>query len=249
MGRRVAGLPGVTSVGFASAMPMSQDYRDVVPVAPEGFRLPPGVDNLIVQANRIDEGYFDTMDVRLVAGRGIRASDTADTPLVMLSSMPPWPAISGPARARSASACASAGRRGPKSSAWSPTTSTTSSPKRRPTSCISPRAQDPAVRGTLVVAAQGDAAALAAPVRAVIAALDRELPVTSVRTMEEYYSANAQGLSRMLHRIVGSDRRGGPGARHGRALRARGLHRSAAGRGRSASAWRLARSPGRCSRW
>ncbi len=84
MGRRVAGLAGVTSVGFASAMPMSQDYRDVVPVAPEGFRLPPGVDNLIVQASRIDEGLPRHDGRSPVAGRGIRASDTADTPLVML---------------------------------------------------------------------------------------------------------------------------------------------------------------------
>ena len=142
MGRRVAGLPGVTSVGFASAMPMSQDYRDVVPVAPEGFRLPPGVDNLIVQANRIDEGYLGTMDVRLVAGRGIQASDTADTPLVMLVNATMaghfWPGespLGKRVRVR--------GEAWPKSSAWSLTTSTTSSPKRRPTSCTSPGRRTP----------------------------------------------------------------------------------------------------------
>ena len=42
---RVRALPGVTSVGMSSVMPLNQDYRDPVLVVPEGYRLPAGTEN------------------------------------------------------------------------------------------------------------------------------------------------------------------------------------------------------------
>src|SRR5204863_9738263 len=75
---RVRALPGVSSVALSSFVPFNQDFRDAVALVPEGFQLPQGVDTVRVMASRVDEGYFDTMRVRLVSGRGFLSTDTID---------------------------------------------------------------------------------------------------------------------------------------------------------------------------
>ena len=64
--------------------------------------------------------------------------------------------------------------------------------------------QDPAIRTTLLVGVSGESAAVAAPVRAAVQSLDRDVPITGVWTMEEFYDGNAAGLTRYLTGIVGS---------------------------------------------
>jgi hypothetical protein len=64
--------------------------------------------------------------------------------------------------------------------------------------------QDQAIRTTLIVGAAGDGAALAAPVRAAVQSLDRDVPITGIWTMEQFYNGNAVSLSRLLTRTVGS---------------------------------------------
>src|SRR5436190_5324578 len=81
---RVRTLPGVTSVALSSFVPLNQDYRDGVALVPEGFQLPKGGDHLTVIGSRVDEGYFDTMRMRLVAGRSFQSTDTTDAPGVVI---------------------------------------------------------------------------------------------------------------------------------------------------------------------
>jgi putative ABC transport system permease protein len=64
--------------------------------------------------------------------------------------------------------------------------------------------QNPAPRMTLVVATAGDSAALASPVRALVRELDPVLPITGVRTIEEYYYGNAIGIVTAVVTITGS---------------------------------------------
>jgi putative ABC transport system permease protein len=65
------------------------------------------------------------------------------------------------------------------------------------------RAQDPAIRTTLLVGASGDSASVAAPVRAAVQSLDRDVPITGVWTIEEFYDGNAATLTRYLTGVVG----------------------------------------------
>ena len=81
---RARTLPGVTSVGMTSVMPLNQDYRDPLLIVPEGYQLPQGTESLTVLSSRIDEGYLDTMGIHIVEGRGIRSSDAAEAPRVAL---------------------------------------------------------------------------------------------------------------------------------------------------------------------
>jgi predicted permease len=79
---RALAVPGVKSVALTSAVPMKVDTMETVPLAPDGFQFPPGTENVNVLWARVDEGYFDTLGIRLLAGRGFRTTDTADTPHV-----------------------------------------------------------------------------------------------------------------------------------------------------------------------
>jgi ABC-type antimicrobial peptide transport system permease subunit len=59
-------------------------------------------------------------------------------------------------------------------------------------------------RSTLLVASTGDAAALAGPVRDIVKELDPNMPISSVRTMEEFYYGNASAIVYTLTSIVGA---------------------------------------------
>jgi predicted permease len=199
---RVSALPGVTGVGLASAMPMNQDYRDFVTIAPEGYQLPPGTTSIRLQISRIDEGYLNTMQTRLVAGRGIRATDTAETPLVMVVNQTMaaryWPGQSPLGK-----------RVRVRDSAWAEVVGVAADGKYNFITegpqefAYVARLQDPSIRSTLVVAAPGNAEALAAPIRDVVRSLDRELPITGIYTMEDYYQGNAINVTRTLTQTVG----------------------------------------------
>jgi hypothetical protein len=64
--------------------------------------------------------------------------------------------------------------------------------------------QDPGVRATLVVATDGDSAALASPLLGLLRDIDPAMPVSGVRTMEEFYHGNAVGIITALIAITSS---------------------------------------------
>ena len=83
LGERVAGLPGVVSVGRSMRIPLSVEIvfenvaalgRDSEP--PERW---PKIDT-----NQVDASYFATMDIPLVKGRVFDIHDTVDSPPVVV---------------------------------------------------------------------------------------------------------------------------------------------------------------------
>ena len=49
---------------------------------PDGFQMSPDRENFVSTMDTVDEGYFETMGIPILRGRGFRASDTADAPRV-----------------------------------------------------------------------------------------------------------------------------------------------------------------------
>ena len=203
---RARALPGVTSVGMTSVMPLNQDNREPAQIVPEGFELPPPTESIAVLAARIDEGYLDTMAIPLIRGRGIQPSDTATTPRVVVVNEAlasrywpgedpigkrvrlfdrdgrPWAEVVGVAATNKYN--------------WigeGPT----------PWLYLAQR-QDLGFRSTLIVASEGDGAALAAPLREIVKDLDANMPLAGVRTIEEFYYGNASGIVRALTRVTGA---------------------------------------------
>ena len=199
---RVRVLPGVSSVALSSFVPFNQDYRDGVALVPEGYQLPRGVDTLRVIGSRVDEGYFETMRVRLVAGRSFLSTDTSDAPGVVIvnetMAAKYWPGQQAIGK-----------RVHLADGTWRQVVGIAADTKYNtitegPLDFIYLAArQDPAIRTTLIVGVSGDSASLAAPVRAAVQSLDRDVPITGVWTMEEFYEGNTATLTRYLTRVVG----------------------------------------------
>jgi ABC-type antimicrobial peptide transport system permease subunit len=59
-------------------------------------------------------------------------------------------------------------------------------------------------RSTLLAASAGDAAALAGPVRDIVKDIDPNMPISSVRTIEEFYYGNASALVFAMTTVVGT---------------------------------------------
>jgi predicted permease len=203
---RAQSLSGVTSVGMTSVMPLNQDARELTAIVPEGVELPRGVNSLSVLSSRIDEGYLATMQIPIVRGRGIESIDTEDAPRVVLINQAMatryWPGQGA------------VGRRirliGRDEQPWAEVVGVTADSKsifigEPPTPWMYlPQRQDPGSRTTLVIASAGDSAALAAPLRNVVHELAPGMPISGVRTMEEFYRGNATGIVMLLVGITAS---------------------------------------------
>jgi predicted permease len=196
-------LPGVTSVGLTSFVPLSQEASDQAVVVPEGFEAPEGRDGLAISAARIDEGYLDAIGVRVLRGRGFSSSDTADAPRVAIvnSGMAAryWP-DQDPIGKRI--------RLVTGDGAWLEIVGVSADHKFRLFTPAStdflylPRSQNPIGRATILLATEGESAALAAPLREAVLAIDPNVPIRAVRTMEDFYHASAKNLNTVVVRTV-----------------------------------------------
>jgi len=73
--------PGVRSAALASDVPMGFNFGSVG-VVPEGYSLPAGQQAFDTLSHSVSDGYFATLGVRILRGRGFLDTDRADTPLV-----------------------------------------------------------------------------------------------------------------------------------------------------------------------
>jgi len=206
LSERVKALPGVTSVGMTSIVPLNQDNREPLTIVPEGFQLPRDTNSLTILSARIDEGYLATMGIPLVMGRGFASSDTTDTPRVVL--------INRAMAARYWPEQNPIGKRirliDRQNQPWAEVVGVTADNKYNwigegPTPWLYlPQTQDVGSRSTLLVASPGAAVALASPVRDIVKDIDPNMPISSVRTMEDFYYGNASGLVYALTSVVGT---------------------------------------------
>ena len=80
---RLAALPGVTSVGLTSWLPLNGFGSDTG-FNIEGQPLPPPGQNQSVWFRRVSSGYLDAIGMRLVSGRWLGESDDQNAPLVVV---------------------------------------------------------------------------------------------------------------------------------------------------------------------
>jgi predicted permease len=196
-------LPGVQAVALTTSVPMDGISIENSPVAPEGFQFPAGDEQVRVRSARVDEDYFPALDITIISGRAFRATDTSQTPRVavvnetfaarywpgqnvigrrfrLIDGDRPWVEIVGVAATHKYRTVSEA-----------------------PTPFVYyPRAQQPAIMSTILVAADRDPGALAAPLRETVRAIDPNMPVFDVRTMDDLYTRSAVGLTRLLVETV-----------------------------------------------
>src|SRR5713101_3902016 len=82
LAERLRVAPGVVSVALTQNIPLGTDDFDGIAFVPDGFQMPRDRENFNSTMDTVDEGYFETMGIPILRGRGFLASDTADAPRV-----------------------------------------------------------------------------------------------------------------------------------------------------------------------
>jgi macrolide transport system ATP-binding/permease protein len=80
---RVRETPGVQSTALTQNVPFGQfDDFDTLAFVPDGLQMPPDRENFTSTMGTVDEGYFQTMGIPVLHGRGFLNSDNSDAPRV-----------------------------------------------------------------------------------------------------------------------------------------------------------------------
>ncbi len=186
--RRVAALPGVKSVAIAGNLPLTYN-GDSMPIGVEGIADPPPDQQPDVIYRAIGPGYFSTMGIPLVRGRDFNDQDTLETDMTVIVSEKTaqhyWPgadpigkrlkggASTGPAPWRTVIGVVKDVRQN----------SFTDEPKMQ--MYMTYRQLKSLMPNALIVRTGVDPASLATAVRNQIWAIDKDQPVSDIRTMDD----------------------------------------------------------------
>ena len=81
----LAGIPGVTAVSFATALPMESEFENSMAVTAEGEAVMQGIPPMRRSKN-VAPGFFATLGIPLIAGRDFTWTDVIDRRLVVVLS-------------------------------------------------------------------------------------------------------------------------------------------------------------------
>ena len=204
--QRARALSGVKSAALTQTVPMGTN-SDASHIVPEGVRLPPGTETALVPSAVVSDGYFETMDIPIVEGRGFAAGDRAGSPRV---------AVVNEFYARKYYPNQSVlGKRLRLNSGSAPPIEIVGVAKQSKYSFIVeppldfvylPYLQnwDPPKQTelTLMLETAGPPAELAAPLRSLVRSLDSTQPMFGMSTMEQFFDLRARTIMNVLLEIM-----------------------------------------------
>jgi putative ABC transport system permease protein len=201
-------LSGVRSVAVTSAMPLFS-FEYATSIVPEDYQLPEGQTSVRSFTNSVDEGYFDTMEIPIVAGRAFRSTDTSDAPLVAIVNETfarhYWPSSDALGRRLRVDAEPGTGRQSMWLEVVGIAKASTYGYFAEPSQDMIyfPFRQVP--HGSMVLLAQsaGDSTTLLAPLRDMVRRMDPDIPAYDVQPMEVFYAARVTTIAQVLNRLVG----------------------------------------------
>jgi predicted permease len=193
---RIRALPGVTAAALAASVPFDDGFSDSVILA-EGYQMAPGESLISPYRIEVTPGYFEALGIELRAGRAFADTDTDAAPRVVIvdeklarkfwgNANPVGRRMFRPDSAQDLT------RPGPKVR-WLTVVGVVSEIRMaglvtsddRVGAYYFPVAQEPIRSMGLVVKTATDPAAVTPMIRRELAAMDPELPLYGVRTMEE----------------------------------------------------------------
>ena len=202
---RARSTPGVLSAGLTQNIPLGQDGFDGVAFVPDGFQMPRDRENFSSTLDTVDEGYFETMGIPILRGRGFLESDTAQAPYVAIVNEQFakhfWPGEDALGKhirldSRDGTRVEIVG--------VAQTIKYHATAERPMDFMYMPLAQHPVARMTLMLRSSGDPLQLVGPVKEVVRTLDANLPMLDTRSYEEYYRNQAVEGPRIAMKLVGS---------------------------------------------
>jgi putative ABC transport system permease protein len=195
----VTTLAGVRSAAASSALPLRPTQYSLM--LPEGQPALPMAQRPSHSIQSIATTYFETMGIPLLRGRTFEARDKEGAPLVAIVNecfaRRFWPNESGVGKHILIGPATDTEVVGVVGNVKNIRLAVGSVPE-----VYFPMAQQPSEAMHLIVRSAGDPAGLAAGVRARISSIDKEQPVTNVRTMEQYL-ANSIAQNRLTMLLLG----------------------------------------------
>ncbi len=189
--KRLTALPGVQAVGFANRFPLRGGWSGGLEI--DSISHEPGTPPLVADMQAVNPGYFSTLGIALLRGRSLTPMDRKGTPPV---------ALVNAAFARQflpgQDPLMHRFRRNPQSP-WISIVGVVADVRRDgKTAPINsevyyPAAQTelyPVILTDLAVRTRGDPRRLAAAIQKEVWAIDKDLPITNVKTLDEVLSAS-----------------------------------------------------------
>jgi predicted permease len=195
-------VSGVESATLTRYMPMD-GLPPSTTIVPEGMRFPPGIDSVAHASSAVDEQYFETLGLPIVKGRAFRSTDTANSLRVAIVNevlaerywhgqdpigkrfrvdgpSGPWVEIVGVARASNVSFAIG-----------------------KPYEFVYfPFRQRPMQTLFLLVHSRSEPSALAATLREVVRALEPDMPVGNIRTMDEQFRLRSTAILDVVANMI-----------------------------------------------
>jgi len=200
--------PGVKSVATGLTMPLAINQRGSTLQVTRGDELnTKDKKKDVVLFSSVDEHFFETMSVPIVRGRGFQASDTEDSPLVVVVNEAfaekRWPGEDPLGKQLEIETgnyqllqVEVVGVAKTSRYVWL---------SEAPTDYLYlALSQNYWPRRTLFIESYGDSASLTGPIREIVRGLDSNMPVYDVRTIEEYFAAWIAASANTLLYMIGS---------------------------------------------
>jgi predicted permease len=205
LAERVREAPGVVSEALTQNIPLGTDDFDGVAFVPDGFQMPRDRENFSSTMDTVDEGYFNTMGVSILRGRGFLATDTAEAPRVAVVNehfakhfWPSGDAVGKRFRldSRDGTPVEIVG--------VAQTINYQNTFDKQMDFVYMPLAQHPVARMTLMLRSNGDPLQLVQSVKDVVRTLDPNLPMLETRAYEDYYLNQAVKGPGIAIKLVGA---------------------------------------------
>jgi len=198
--------PGVASEALTQNIPLGIDDFDGIAFVPDGFQMPRDRENFNSTMDTVDEGYFETLGIPILRGRGFLASDTADAQRVAVVNEQfakhYWPG--GDAVGKRIRLESRAGT-SVEIVGVAQTIKYVQNTFEKPIDFVyMPLAQHPIARMTLMLRSSGDPLQLVQSVRDVVRTLDPNLPMLHTMAYEDFYMNQAVNGPRIAMKLVAS---------------------------------------------
>ena len=202
---RVREEPGVKSAAFTQNPPLGLDDFGRLAFVPEGLPMPRGRENFVAWTDTVDEGYFETIGIPILRGRGFLSTDTADSPRVAVVNdqfvkryYPGADALGKRIRLNNAAGA-------PVEIVGVAKTVKYHDTFDKPVEFVYvPLAQQPVARMILLLRSSGDPLQLLEPLRGVVRGLDQNMPMLETRTYADLYRYAAVDGPAVAVELVGT---------------------------------------------